>query len=65
MFAAALMQSSPDAGAFLPFQLCLTQTEHSSAYFKPFATDSLLAGVGPADVHNRAPRVLPLVSSTQ
>src|SRR5262249_6263241 len=32
------------------------------AYFEPPALKSLLAGVGPADVHNRDPRVLPLVS---
>ena len=36
--------------------------EHIAAFFTPFSADSLLAGVSPADVHNRDPRDLPLVA---
>ena len=36
--------------------------EHIAAFFPPFSADSLLAGVAPADIHNRDPRKLPLVT---
>jgi hypothetical protein len=36
--------------------------EHISAFFEPWSVESCLAGVGPADVHNRDPRDMPLVS---
>ncbi|UCG47821.1 MAG: hypothetical protein JSU94_20380 [Phycisphaerales bacterium] len=49
------------AGAFLPLQIRTRRAEHISAYFEPFGTGSLLAGAGPADVHNRDPREAPLV----
>jgi hypothetical protein len=51
-----------DAGAFLPFKVAMKKAEHISACFEPFGVNSLLAGVGPADVHNRDPREMPLVS---
>ena len=34
----------------------MKKAEHIAAYFEPFGTASLLAGVGPADVHNRDPK---------
>jgi beta-galactosidase len=34
----------------------MKKAEHIAAYFEPPATGSTLAGVGPADVHNRAPK---------
>jgi len=40
----------------------MKKEEHIACFFEPFERSSLLAGVGPADVHNRAPRELPLVS---
>lgn len=40
----------------------MTPTEHISAMFEPAGRDSPFAGIGPADVHCRDPRVLPLVS---
>ena len=40
----------------------MKKSEHLSAYFEPLGMNSLLAGVGPADVHNRDPRELPLVT---
>jgi beta-galactosidase len=51
-----------EARGFLPTQVTMKDAEHINAYFEPQAGGSLLAGVGPADVHNRAPRSLPLVS---
>ena len=51
-----------DADALLPFKVSMNQAEHINAYFEPPGANSLLAGVGPADVHNRDPRTTPLVS---
>src|SRR5262249_19572356 len=51
-----------DATAFLAWKVEIKKGEHIAAYFEPAGMNSLLAGVGPADVHNRDPRVLPLVS---
>src|SRR5207245_3157962 len=42
--------------AFLPFKVEMKKEEHIAAYFEPPGASSLLAGVGPADVHNRDPR---------
>jgi len=50
-----------EANAFLPLKVRMRKEEHISAYFEPSGKDSLLAGVGPADVHNRDPRELPLI----
>ena len=59
----ALGLDQPEANAFLPFKVGMKKAEHIAAFFEPAGMDTLLAGVGPADVHNRAPRELPLVSS--
>lgn len=48
--------------AFLPSPPRFRTAEHIAAYFEPFGADALLAGVGPADVHNAAPQTLPLIS---
>jgi hypothetical protein len=51
-----------NARSLLPsFKLAIKPAEHIACYFEPFGANSLLAGVGPADVHNRDPRELPLV----
>jgi beta-galactosidase len=47
----------------LPVQVTLKKAEHIAAYFDPPSVTSLLAGVGPADIHNRDPRRLPLVTA--
>ena len=52
-----------DADALLPFAVTLKKAEHISAFFEPMGAKSLLAGVGPADVHNRDPRELSLVTA--
>jgi hypothetical protein len=59
----ALGWTQADADALLPFKVSLTSAEHISAVFDPPPRGSPLAGLGPADVHCRDPRVLPLVSS--
>jgi hypothetical protein len=51
-----------DANAFLPLEVRMKKAEHISAYFDSFEAGSLLAGTGPADVHTREPRDLPLVT---
>jgi len=40
----------------------MKKSEHIAAYFDRFACESLLAGIGPVDVHSREPRQIPLVS---
>ncbi|MCU0913282.1 MAG: hypothetical protein MUC88_01815 [Planctomycetes bacterium] len=56
----ALGLDEADTKTWLPFPVTMKKAEHIAAYFAP-GTDGLLAGVGPADVHNRDPRLLPLV----
>jgi beta-galactosidase len=58
----ALELEAQEANAFLPFQVRTVQQEHIATYFEPLDRGSLLAGVGPADVHNRDPRQLPLLA---
>ncbi len=52
-----------EANTFLPFKVRMKKAEHIAAGFDPFDAHSLLAGVGPADVHNRDPRELPLITA--
>ncbi len=52
-----------DAKAFLPFRVGMKNSEHISAYFDPFDRGSVFAGIGPADVHNRDPRQIALIST--
>jgi beta-galactosidase len=52
-----------EVNAFLPLKVRMKEEEHIATYFEPFGFNSLLAGVGPADVHSREPRKLPLVSA--
>jgi hypothetical protein len=59
----ALGLTGKEAGTFLPFQPTTASGEHIAACFEPFGADSALAGVSPADVHNRDPRELPLVTA--
>lgn len=58
----AIAFDASDAGA-LPLRVGMRNAEHISARFEPFSAGSPLAGVGPADVHNRDPRELPLIAS--
>jgi hypothetical protein len=58
----ALGLDGTEAKAFLPFKVEMKKGEHIAAFFEPPGVSSPLAGVSPADVHNRDPRELPLVS---
>lgn len=51
-----------EANMLLPSNVRTTVREHIAAHFDPPGVESLLAGIGPADVHNRAPRDLPLIT---
>jgi beta-galactosidase len=52
-----------DARSFLPFEVRTKNSEHISAYFEPFNRGSPFVGTSPADVHNRDPRKISLVST--
>jgi hypothetical protein len=54
---------APEANVVLPIRVDTEKKEHIASYFDAPGRESLFAGIGPADVHNRAPRVLPLVAS--
>ena len=58
----ALGLDSAEANKFLPVKIETRLAEHIGTYFEPPAANSPLAGVGPADVHNRDPRNVPLVT---
>jgi hypothetical protein len=59
----ALGFNQAEADALLPFKVSFTSAEHINAVFDPPGLGSPLAGIGPADVHCRDPRPLPLVSA--
>jgi hypothetical protein len=52
-----------EANAFLPIRIQMKEQEHIAAYFEPFGFNSLSVGIGPADVHCREPRKIPLVTA--
>ncbi|MBN1509162.1 MAG: hypothetical protein JW955_20115 [Sedimentisphaerales bacterium] len=58
----AIGLTQQQADTILPVKVSMKQGEHINAYFDPPGGDSPLAGVGPADVHSRDPRTIPLVS---
>ncbi|HLF33707.1 MAG TPA: hypothetical protein VI583_05700, partial [Cyclobacteriaceae bacterium] len=51
-----------DIGELLP-GLEMKKEEHISAYFESQGAGSLLAGIGPADIHNRAPLEVSKITS--
>ncbi|MCI0343315.1 MAG: hypothetical protein L0216_19585 [Planctomycetales bacterium] len=58
----ALGLEGKELSAFLPAPVATSTREHIAAVFDPEAPDSPLAGVGPADVHDRSARRIPLVT---
>jgi beta-galactosidase len=62
ILALGLDQQNVDA-LLVPKAATFTKAEHISTYFGPNGVNSLLRGIGPADVHNRDPRELPLITS--
>jgi beta-galactosidase len=59
----ALGLDEAEAQSFLPIRVGMKQGEHIAAYFEPPGAQSPFVGIGPADVHNRDPRELPLVTA--
>jgi beta-galactosidase len=43
----------------------MKRAEHIAAFFEPPGGESPMAGIGPADVHNRDPRDFPLLTGTE
>ncbi len=58
----AIGLNEDEANAFLPVKVKMNVAEHIAAYFDPQSAGSALAGVSPAEVHNRDPRKVPLVT---
>ena len=58
----ALGLDQSDTDAFLPDKVTMESAEHIATFFPPFHADSPVVGVSPADIHNRDPRKLPLVT---
>ena len=46
----------------LPLKITMRRAEHINAFFDAPKLDSPLVGIGPANVHNREPKELPLIS---
>jgi beta-galactosidase/beta-glucuronidase len=58
----ALGLTQAETRSFLPIAVETKMDEHISTYFEPPLRDSLLAGISPANVHNRDPRTVALIS---
>ncbi|MBN8490423.1 MAG: hypothetical protein J0M00_03205 [Burkholderiales bacterium] len=57
----ALGLDGADLAALPGLTATVAPAEHLSTGFAPFGLDSPFAGIGPADLHSRDPRTLPLV----
>jgi len=59
----ALGLSQSDFDALLPFKIDSATREHIASFFEPGRAGWRFAGIGPADLHNRDPRMLPLITA--
>jgi beta-galactosidase len=59
----AIGLESAETDKFLPFKVATKTGEHISTFFEPPDLNSLIAGIGPADLHNRDPREFPLITA--
>jgi hypothetical protein len=59
----ALGLEQEELRSFLPFPIETKKEEYIASYFAANVNGSPLAAIGPADVHNRDPRILPLISA--
>jgi hypothetical protein len=57
----ALGLDEQEANAFLLCPVKTQRAEHIASYFAPPSAESPLVGIGPADIHNAAPREFPLL----
>lgn len=53
-----------EANAVLPIKIATHKAEHISTWFEAPGVESLFAGIGPANLHNRDPREFPLVTGS-
>lgn len=60
LMAVGLDQS--EANSFLPSAVRMTSREHIATWFAPVSRSSFFVGIAPADLHNRDPREIPLIS---
>ena len=51
-----------DVEAFLPVKITIEKKENISTFFEIMNKNSIFAGIGPSDLHNRDPKDVPLVS---
>jgi hypothetical protein len=58
----ALGLDQAEANSFLPEKVTMTNSEHIGCFFPAFGDASPLAGVSPADTHDRDPSQMPLVA---
>jgi hypothetical protein len=58
----AIGLDAEEANSLLPVHVSTEKKEHIATYFPPFPAASPFAGISPAEVHNRAPRQLPLIT---
>ena len=60
-----LMIGLPGAeiNSVLPLRVFTINAEHISGSFQPFSLNSVFAGIGPANLHNRDPRNFPLITT--
>jgi beta-galactosidase len=58
----AIGLNQDEARGLMPFEVLMAEREHLSTGVGPFGLASSLAGIGSVDLHNRDPRVIPLVS---
>jgi beta-galactosidase len=59
----ALGLDQDEITASLPTKVILKKSEHIAASFAPPRVRSIFVGIGPADVYNRGPRQIPLVTN--
>jgi hypothetical protein len=53
--------NADELNSFLPDRIETKNAEHISTFFEPLSAKSFGAGIGPADLHNRAPNDFPMV----
>ncbi|MDP6636034.1 MAG: carbohydrate binding domain-containing protein [Phycisphaerae bacterium] len=58
----AIGLSGTEARDFMPVNVATKRSEHLATFFPPPGAGSPMAGIGPADVHNRHPSRIDLVS---
>jgi hypothetical protein len=51
-----------EIASWLPQSTQAKRAEHIACFFPAFGTDSPFRGIGPADLHNRDPRIIPLIA---